>query len=191
MHLLWGCIVEILRQETHCFFWETFPLLFRNISQTRSAHIAAASTAAFWHHIVVRWAVLLIWDRTAEGNVERGRIMLTWTVWTIPAVRSTASSQVNKIWSAPECVALSGAVRVKIRHIFASLNRAVACPVLLSPQTAVRALFVHLLPSKGSIRRNGKVVKTTIGFLMSVCLSTHKNSPPTGRIFVKFYVEYY
>jgi hypothetical protein len=67
-----GWIVEILRLETPCFFRETFALLFRNISQIRSAQVAAASTAAFWYHIVVRLALSLVWDRTAEGNFEGG-----------------------------------------------------------------------------------------------------------------------
>jgi hypothetical protein len=30
-----------------CFFWETFALLFRNLSQTLSVNVAAASTADF------------------------------------------------------------------------------------------------------------------------------------------------
>jgi hypothetical protein len=72
-------------------------------------------------------------------------------------------------------VALSATVSLRLRHVFASLKRAVACPVLLSPQTAVRALFVYLLPSKDSsvFRALGAMVvsrKATIGFVMSVCL---------------------
>ena len=137
--------------------------------------MAAASTAAFWYHSIVRWAVLLVWDRAAEGSVEGGRIVLTRTVWTIPAVWSSASSQVNKIWSAPDFVALPAAVSLRLRHVFASLNRAVACPVLLSPQTAIRAVFVYLLPSKDSsvFRALGAMAKSwkaAIGFVMSVCL---------------------
>jgi hypothetical protein len=45
--------------------------------------------------------------------------------------------------------------------------------MLLSPQKAVIALFIYLLPSKDScfscVRCDGKVAKTTINFVMSVC----------------------
>jgi len=64
-------------------------------------------------------------------------------------------------------VALSAAVRgtvsrLRLRPVFASLNRAAACPVLLSPQAAVRALFVYLLPSKDSsvLRALGAMAKS-------------------------------
>jgi hypothetical protein len=67
-------------------------------------------------------------------------------------------------------VAQSAAVSPRRRHVFASLNRAVACPVLLSPQKAVRALFVYLLPPKdGSVfRALGAMAKRQ---LASSCLS--------------------
>jgi len=43
-------------------------------------------------------------------------------------------------------------------------------------------------PLKTALGAMAKSWKTTVGFVMYVCLSTRKNSPPTGRIFSKNFI---